>query len=146
VSRVDELAEEIVARVLAESGFVGKSAGAVAASRAQIMPHALAVVGGIALVEDQLKAIGRQVKRNGKRLQRMVDANGERIRQLTSDHQVPGVAEVGQRVVDLDMHRFRVGLIDMQAPKAANGHGGFGEGVSPSPAPEWHPEHPEGGL
>lgn len=134
---IDRLAEKLINRVLRDSGFVGKSAGSAAATRAQLMPHALAVAAGIAEVEDWIKALGKHVKRNGKAL----DRNGELIRQLAERHGVSGVTEVAERGWRrFDAESDVVGLVKQAGPKTMNGSNHKGDGVAPVPPPLWHPE------
>jgi hypothetical protein len=100
---------------------------------AGVMPVAVAVAELIVSVE-------RQVKRNGKRLQALVDANGERIRELAVAYQVPGTVDIERGLVDMDLGRFGVGLVDrQQVPGRTNGYHHTDGGVPSSP-PVWHPE------
>jgi hypothetical protein len=145
---VDKLAGEFVTAMLARAG-VTKSAGSTAA----YMPFAVAQAEAVVLVEKALKRTVRQVEAHAAEVGRLIDANGERISQLAdryaeySGTAVPSVEKVHRGVVDLDLERFRLGLIDQRAqpPKTANGHSSHGEGVDPSPAPRWHPEN-DGGV
>jgi hypothetical protein len=146
--RVDKLAGQFLTRMLADAG-VTKSAG----STAQYMPYAVGLAEAVVSVEKELKLAVRAMGRHAAEVGRLVDANGERINQLADRYAeyagtaVPSAEKVHRGVVDMDLERFRLGLIDQQAqaPKTANGHGGHGQGVSPFPAPEWHPES-DGGV
>jgi hypothetical protein len=103
---------------------------------AQFLPTAVAVA-------ELIDVVKRAMRRNRRRL----EENGRKIADLAERSAVPGqptvrgVTEIHQGLVDLDLQRFGVGLVDrQQAPKTANGHGSHGDGVGPSPAPQWHPE------
>jgi hypothetical protein len=105
VSRVDDLAEDIVNRVLSEQG-VTKAAGTV--NRAALLPVAYAVASGIELVYEQVEAYSRDLRAYTKALKKSTRKMAERTGMLAG--QVPGVTEVGRRHVDLDLERFGIQL------------------------------------
>ena len=139
--RVDRLAGEFVTAMLARAG-VTKSAG----TAAQFMPYAVGLAESVVAVEKALKRSAREMERHAAEVGRLVDANGERIDRLAESYaasMVPGAVEVERGYRDLDLQRFRVGLVDRQAqaPVKANGHGSHGDGPAPAAAPLWHPEN-----
>lgn len=141
--RVNKLAGELVTAMLADSGIT-KSAGTVA----QCMPYAVGLAESIVMVEKELKRTVRRMEEHAAEVGRLVDANGRRISQLADRYAeyagtaVPSVEKVHRGVVDLDLERFRVGLVDQQAqaPKRANGHNSHGDGADSVSPPLWHPE------
>ena len=128
--KVDKLAGKIATRMLRGSS-IAKSAGSTAA----VMPFAIAVAELIVTIEKRLKVNGRLLEENGRRIAKLAEAHGVGVRPVT---------EIQRGIVDMDLERFGVGLVDRQAaPKAANGHY-RGDGVESSAAPLWHPENPGG--
>lgn len=129
--------------MLADAG-VTKSAGSTAA----YMPYAVGLAEAVVSVEKLLKRTVREMDRHADRVGRMIDANGERIRQLAELHDAAGqpVVPSARGMVDLDARRFGVGLVDLeQAPRTMNGHSSHGEGLAPASPPLWHPEN-DGGV
>lgn len=130
----DESAEELVERCyrrLLERKGVTKGAGGTAIDYLELTAEVVAEIG---VMWD------RQLKRNHKALK----ANGRKIAALAAAHGVVRpVPEIQRGLVDLDLERFGVGLVDRQkAPKTANGHGaGHGDAPPPDGPPSWHPEH-----
>ncbi len=113
-------------------GGIAKSAGSTAA----VMPLAVAVAELIVAVQKRLKANGRLLEENGRKIAALAASHGVAV-----GPQVRGVADIQKGLVDLDLERFGVGLVDrQQAPKAANGHH-RGSGVDLSAQPIWHPEN-----
>lgn len=149
--RARRLAEQMADAHLSRVGIT-KAAGGV--QRGQLvdmyLPYATADIAAVVMVEKALKRTVRQMEAHAAEVGRLIDENGVRINRLAESYaasMVPGTVEVERGYRDLDLQRFRVGLIDQQAqaPKKTNGHQSHGEGVSPSPAPQWHPEN-DGGL
>lgn len=144
--RVDKLAGRFLTRMLADAG-VTKSAGSTAA----YMPFAVAQAEAVVMVEKTLKRTVRQMEAHSAEVGRLVDENAVRINHLAeryaeySGTAVPAVEKVHRGVVDLDLERFRVGLIDQQVPKTMNGHNSHGDGPAPASPPLWHPEN-DGGV
>jgi hypothetical protein len=118
-------------RVMARRGIT-KGAGTMAVDYHEVTAEVVAEIGVM---------WRKQLKRNEKALR----ANGRRIAELAAAHQVPGTVDIERGLVNMDLQRFGVGLVDRQAPKRTNGHH-HTDGVSPVPPPSWHPDHPEGGL
>jgi hypothetical protein len=143
MAKVDRVAARIVDRILAESGFIGKSAGSVAEKRAALMPGALLAAAAIADVEDQVQKAIRPYVRGVERMIAALDRNGERIRELAERYDVGqgprGVSEISRGLVDLDLAKFRTALVEEQPPRTANGHHQT-DGVGREAPPPWHPE------
>jgi hypothetical protein len=127
--------------MLADAG-VTKSA----ASSSAYMPYAVGLAEAVVSVEKDLKHAVRLMGQHAAEVGRLIDENGVRINALAESYQagmVRPVTEIHRGVVDLDLQRFHVGLVDKQAaPKTVNGHGTrHGEGVDPVAPPPWHPEN-----
>lgn len=139
--RVDKLAGRIATQMLAKSGVI-KSRGAMAS----VMPAAVATACYIVETEKALKRAVRQVERERAEMGRLIDVNGARINALAERYAeyagtaVPSAEKVHRGVVDMDLERFGVGLVEKQAPRKTNGRSSHGEGVDSQPAPLWHPE------
>lgn len=133
MARADKIAARLTDTILAKQPMVTKLAGtrAPAWSRQQVeeMVYPAAVV--IAEVEKSIKRRGKLLKAMGRQAQQVAALAGQ---------QVPGVTGIQQGLVDLDLQRFGVGLVDRQAaPNSANGHH-RGDGLESAPVPPWHPE------
>lgn len=128
--KVDKLAGKIATNML-RNGGIAKSAG----SSAAVMPFAVAIAELIVTIEKRMKVNGRLLEENGRKIARLAASHG-----VAGGPQIRGVVDIQKGLVDLDVERFGVGLIDRQAaPKRTNGHH-RGDGVESSPAPLWHPE------
>jgi hypothetical protein len=136
VARAEKIAARMTDTILTKQPMVTKSAGtrAPAWSRQQI--EELVYPAAILIAE-----VEKSIRRRGKLLKAM-DRQAQQVAALAAQ-QVPGVTDIQQGLVDLDLQRFGVGLVDRQkAPKSANGHGaGHGDAPPPEGPPSWHPEH-----
>ena len=141
MARAEESAAELVERCyrrLLERKGVTKGAGSMAVDYHELTAEVVAEVG--VMWDRQLKKNLKALKRNGRRLAGLAASYG-----AVAGPGVRGVADIQQGMVDLDLHRFGVGLVDRQkAPKTANGHH-RGDGRESASAPSWHPEN-DGGV
>ncbi len=109
------------------------------------MPYAVGLAEAVVSVEKELKRAARVMEQHAAEVGRLVDANGERINRLAESYRasmVPGAAEVERGYKEMDLDRFRVGLVDRQAapePKM-NGHSRGAEDGPVAGPPLWHPE------
>ena len=126
----EELVERCYRRVLERRG-VTKGAGGAVIDHFELAAEVIAEVGVIC--RDQLRKNEKALKRNGRKIAALAAAHGVTVRP---------VPEIHQGMVDLDLQRFGVGLVDRQAaPKVMNGHGSSRvTEAGPSSVPLWHPE------
>lgn len=133
MARAEESAAELVERCyrrLLERKGITKGAGGAAIGYQELTAEVVAEIG--VMWRDQLRRNEKALKRNGRKIAALAAAHGAAA--------VSSVPQVGKRVVDLDLQRFGIGLVDrQQAPKPSNGHH-RGDGLESAPVPPWHPE------
>jgi hypothetical protein len=133
-ARVRELAAQMADHHLRRTG-IAKAAGAV--QRDQLLAFYTPIAKGVAVLEKCARILAERARRQDEAAEMIA----HQVRVLQALNAGPrGVSEIQQGLVDLDLQRFGVGLVDrQQAPKTMNGHS-KGEGVGPAAPPPWHPE------
>jgi hypothetical protein len=133
-ARVREIAAQMADTHLRCTG-ISKGAGMV--QRDQLVAMYAPFAEGVVALADAARVLAERACRQDE----ITEMIARQVRVLQALNAGPrGVSEIHRGVVDLDLERFHLGLIDKQPPKQMNGHH-RGDGVDAVLPPSWHPEN-----